>query len=225
MKSRFISIFVVSSLLGITSARAGTDEAAERDNQGVELLKLGKIDEAIGPLLKAVELNPKDPDARLNLAYAYEHQGRIDEAISQYRKAVELNPRNPIAHNNLGVLYDKKGLYDEAIRQFEKAVDIDPSSATGPKNLETAKKNQAVIQEREKQIAQAADEVETQPDNPRSAYKLARLYAYYGKKDQAIEWLDKALKLGFNDFGYLKVDAALESLRDDPNYIWLLRGR
>ena len=225
MKSRFISIFVVSSLLGITSAQAGTDEAAERDNQGVELLKLGKIDEAIGPLLKAVELNPKDPDARLNLAYAYERQGRTDEAISQYRKAVELNSGNSVAHNNLGVLYDRKGLYDEAIREFETALQIDPKSTTGSENLATAKKNQAIIQEREKQIAKAIKDVEAHPDSATASYKLARLYAYYGNNDQAIDWLNKAFKLGFNDFGYLKVDAALESLRDDPNYIWLLRGR
>ena len=225
MKSRFISIFIVSSLVNITAAQAGTDEAAERDNQGVELLKLGKIDEAIGPLLKAVELNPKDPDARLNLAYAYERQGRTDEAISQYQKAVELNSGNSIAHNNLGVLYDRKGLYEEAIREFETALQIDPKSTTGSENLATAKKNQAIIQEREKQIAKAIKDVEAHPDSATASYKLARLYAYYGNNDQAIDWLNKAFKLGFNDFGYLKVDAALESLRDDPNYIWLLRGR
>jgi tetratricopeptide (TPR) repeat protein len=172
-----------------------------------------------------VELDPKNPDARLNFAYAYDRQGRIDEAIVQYEKAVELNPRNSIARNNLGVLYDKTGRTDEAIREFEKAIEMDPKSATGPKNLETAKKNQSVILEREKQITVALKNAEAQPENPNASYKLARLYAAYGKKDQAIGWLEKALKLGFNDIGYLKVDSALDSLRNEPDYVWLLRGR
>ncbi len=228
MKSsfRFIAVFVsLVSFLDITLAQAGADEAVERNNQGVELLKQGKTDEAILPLLKAVELDPKNPDTRLNLAFAYDRQGRIDEAIVQYEKAVELSPRNPTARNNLGVLYDKTGRNDEAIREFEKAIELDPKSATGPKNLETAKKNQSAIQERERQIAEALKNAATQPKDPRSSYSVARLYAAYGKKDQAIGWLEKALKLGFNDIGYLKVDSALDSLRNEPDYVWLLRGR
>ena len=67
-------------------------------------------------------------------------------------------------------------------------------------------------------------EANANPKNPSSAYKLARFYAFYGKKHQAIEWLDKSLALGFNDFGYVKIDTALESLRDDPDYRWLVRG-
>ena len=189
------------------------------------MLKHGKFDEAAGPLLKALELNPKDADTQLNLAFAYDRQGRIDEAILEYEKAVKLNPRNPIARNNLGVLYDRTGRNDEAIHEFEKALEIDPQSVTGPENLETAKKNQSQAQERDRQIAEALKNVEAQPRDPRAAYSLARLYAAYGKKEQALQWLEKSLKLGFNDIGYLKTDAALESLRDDPNYIWLLRGR
>jgi len=228
MKSsfRFIAVFVsLVSFLDITLAQAGADEAVERNNQGVELLKQGKTDEAILPLLKAVELDPKNPDARLNLAFAYDRQGRIDEAIVQYEKAVELNPRNPTARNNLGVLYDRTGRNDEAIREFEKAMEIDPKNASGQKNLETAKKNQSAIQERERQIGEALKKAEAQPKDPRASYALARLYAAYGKKDQAIGWLEKALKLGFNDIGYLKVDSALDSLRNEPDYVWLLRGR
>lgn len=226
VKSLFLSVVIAFiGLLGTTSVRAASDESVERNNQGVELLKQGKTDEAILPLLKAVESDPKNRDARLNLAFAYDRQGRIDEAIVQYEKAVELNPRNPTARNNLGVLYDKTGRNEEAIREFEKAIELDSKSATGPKNLATAKKNQSVLQEQERQISEALKNAEAEPKNPRSSYSVARLYAAYGQKEQAIGWLEKALKLGFNDIGYLKVDSALDSLRNEPDYVWLMRGR
>jgi hypothetical protein len=38
---------------------------------------------------------------------------------------------------------------------------------------------------------------------------LARLYAFYDKKELAYEWLSKALKQGFKDIGYLRSDPAL----------------
>ena len=226
MKTRLIAVVIaVYSLLAAARVGSGSEETGEPSNRGVELLKQGKVDEALGHLLKAVEMDPQDQEARLNLAHAYERQGRVEEAIVQCQKAVELNPRNPVAHNNLGVLYDRKGLYDEAIREFETVLQIDSRSPSGLRNLETAKKNQAIIQEREKQITQAVKEAEVYPESPIAAYKLARLHAFSGKKDQALEWLARALQLGFNDFGYLKVDPALQGLRDDADYLWLLRGR
>jgi tetratricopeptide (TPR) repeat protein len=207
------------------AVQADPESAILREALASALLRRGALERALLEAEAAVRLAPDHLASRMLLGGIYAGLRRREEAIAQYHKAIELDPRGSIARNNLGVLYDKKGLYEEAIREFETVLQIDPGSANGRKNLETAKKNLAVIQEREKQIAQAIKDVEGHPESPNASYKLARLYAHYGKKEQAIEWLDKALKLGFSDFAYLRVDAAMESLRDDPNYIWLLRGR
>ena len=227
MKRRRLATFVIAlcSLVGVAGVEAAPQAASGHSRRGIELLKQGKPGEAIGQLLKAVELDPGDTNARLNLGYAYDQAGRVDEAVVHYQKVVELDPRHPIAHNNLGVLYDKKGLYDEAIRAFDTVLQLDPANVKGTENLATAKKNQAIVQTRERQLAEALSEAKAYPTNPGHAYQLARFYAFYGKRDQAIEWLDKALALGFNDLGYVKVDTALASLRDDPDYRWLVRGR
>lgn len=212
-------------LLGMAHVQARSDEAIERNNLGVELLKQRRVDEAILEFQKAIKLNPDYVTARLNLAHLYDLRGRIEEAMAEYRKAIELEPGNLIVRNNLGVLYGKKGLYDEAIGEFEKVLRIDPTNAAALKNLESAKRNRAVIQERQQQIAKAQKEVEAHPQSPWASYNLARLYAFYGKKDQAIEWLAKALRLGFNDLDYLKADLALEGIRDDPNFTRLLKAQ
>jgi superkiller protein 3 len=225
VKIRLVLASIFLLIWHVNLAQAASEEAVQHNNKGVALLKHGKNAEAIVPLLKAVELDPTDPDVRLNLAYAYDQQGRVDEAILQYKKAIELNPRNSTALNNLGVLYDKKGNHEEAIHQFENALKIEPGSATGPKNLETAKKNQFAIQDREKKIAEAEKNVESNLERPQAHYNLARVYAFYGKKDLAIASLEKALKLGYHDIGYLKADTALDSIRNEPDYVWLLRGR
>jgi len=204
---------------------AASDEAVQRNNLGASLLQQGKVDEAVAEFQKALALDPKYTATHLNLGYAYDRQGRPEEAMAQYQKVVALEPGNIFAHNNLGVLYDKKGLYTEAIKEFEQVLQVDPSNATARDNLERAKSSKGIAQEREERFAQARKEVEARPDDPRAAYNLGRLFASYGKKEQALEWLAKALELGFDDVKFLKDDPALAPLKDDPRFTGLLKGR
>ncbi|MFB3144344.1 MAG: tetratricopeptide repeat protein [Candidatus Methylomirabilales bacterium] len=219
----FIALWV--SMLGVPAVHAASDEAVQRNNLGASLLQQGKMEEAIAEFRKAVTLDPKYTGAQLNLAYAYDRQGRIAEALAQYQTVIALEPENLFAQNNLGVLYDKQGRYDEAIAAFEQVLQIDPSNATALRNLENAKRNNGIVQEREERFAQAQKEVEARPDDPRAAYNLGRLHASFDEKDQALEWIAKALELGFDDFKFLKDDPALASLRDDPRFTGLLEGR
>lgn len=209
-------------LLTSAPASASSEEAVERNSAGVKLLQEGQADAAIAEFQKSVGLDPKYFPARLNLAYAYERAGRIEEAISEYQRSIELKPGNFFAHNNLGVLYDKKGLYDEAIAEFDRALQTEPGNAMALRNLETAKKNKAVIQERDAQIQRAEKEAQSKPNDPRASYNVARLYAAYGKKAQAQEWLSKALKQGYKDFDYLKADPAFNDIREDRDFQLLL---
>lgn len=216
-----LAVFV----LGPSGVQGGSNEALQRNNLGASLLEQGKASEAIAELRKAVELDPTYAAAHLNLAYAYDGQGQIDEAIAQYQKVIELEPESLFARNNLGVLYDKRGRYEEAISEFERVLQIDPSNATARQNLENAKNSKGIVEEREERFAQAREQVEANPTDPRASYELGRIHASYGEKDQALEWIAKALELGFDDFKFLKDDPALVSLSDDPRFTRLLEGR
>lgn len=202
---------------------AASEQAAERNSAGAELLEQGKTDAAIAEFQKTLGLDPNHFPARLNLAYAYERAGKIDDAIAAYREANDSQPNNVFAHNNLGVLYDKKGLYDSAIAEFQSALKSEPGNSMVLKNLETAKKNQATIQARQAQIVQAEKEAQAKPIDPRASYNVARLHAFYGKKELAYEWLSKALKQGYKDLGYVQSDPAFESIREERDFQLLLK--
>jgi len=210
-------------LLWMGPLHAESDEAAQHNREGAKLVEQGKMEEALEAFQEAVQLDANDAVARLNLAYAYDRQGRTAEAIAEYQRAIELSPSNLLAYNNLGVLYDKMGQYDEAIGEFQRALEIDPTDANTLKNLENAKKSKAIIEEREGQFAELRREVEAHPGSPMALYKLGRLYAFYDKKDQAMEWINKALDKGYDDLDYLKIDPALTGLREDPRFKELLQ--
>jgi tetratricopeptide (TPR) repeat protein len=218
-------IFALAVLLSFPhNVFAASEEAVERNNLGVGLLRQGKIDTAIAQFQRAISLDSNYFPARLNLAYAYERADRVEEAVEAYREAITLEPGNFFARNNLGVLYDKKGQYDSAIAEFENALKIEPGNAMALKNLETAKKNQTAIKAREAQILQAERLAQAKPNDPQASYSLARLYAFYGKKELAYEWLAKALNQGYKDISYLRSDPALHEIREEREFQLLLRS-
>ncbi len=228
MTRRFLALVAVlgsSFILGTADVQAKSDEAIRRNNYGAELLKQGKLAEAVAEFQRAVELDPNYVLAQRNLGYAYDRQGQVDQAVAAYRKAIELEPKDSITRNNLGVLYDKKGMYGEAIGEFEKALQMDPANSMIQKNLESAKNNKAIVQERSERIAKAKKDVEARPKDPRAAYQLARVYASFDDRDPAFEWLAKALALGFEDLGFVNSDPVLAGLRQDPRFPKLFEKR
>lgn len=58
--------------------------------------------------------------------------------------------------------------------------------------------------------------------DPVVRYNLACSFALVGKKEEAFLTLKRAVKLGYNEFEYLKKDPDLKSLRGDPRFQSLL---
>ena len=48
--------------------------------------------------------------------------------------------------------------------------------------------------------------------------EIARLYAYAGEKERALDWLEKAYQERDMYMVYLSVDPTWDSLRDDPRF-------
>jgi tetratricopeptide (TPR) repeat protein len=226
MTNRALAVLaMLMVLLGAIHVQAKSDEAVKRNNFGADLLKQGRLEEAITEFERAVEMDPSYAAAYFNLGYAYERRDRIDDAITQYKKAIQLEPGNVLGLNNLGVIYDKKGLYEDAIASYEQALKIDPSNTTVQGNLANARKNKSIVEERETRIAEAQKQVESRPKDPRAVYNLARVYAALDMKEQAFEWLGKAMQMGFDDIRFVREDPALAAIKTDPRFMKLLEGR
>lgn len=227
MKNRhtITAVLAIALLFAGTAALAASSDAIRRNNFGADLLKQGRLDEAAKEFQLAVQADPRYAAAQLNLAFTYDRLGRADEAIAAYKKAAELDPSNGTTRNNLGVLYMKKEMYDEAIATLEQGLKIDPANPTLKNNLESANKIRDKRREREAQIASAQKQAAAQPKDPRAAYNVARLYAAFDMPDPALEWLGKALQLGFDDLRFAREDPAMAGLRTDPRFTRLLESR
>lgn len=219
------AVLTISLLVAGTAALAANNEAIKRNNFGAELVKQGRLDEAVTEFRSAIQSDPRHAAAHANLAYTYDRLGRADEAIAAYKEAVALDPKNAIAFNNLGVLYVKKDAYEDAIQAFEQGLKADPSSALLQQNLASAKKDKDILKEREVRIADAQKKADAAPKDPRAAYDVARVYASFDMQDQALEWLEKSLQLGLDDTKFVREDPVLLGLRRDPRFARVMEGR
>ena len=99
-------------------------------------LRLGQLHESLGSLEQAesmyrtsIELAPRNPVAKNNLAWLYaEHGGNIDVALRLAQEARELAPEDPRVSDTLAWIYSKKGIYRTAIDYLGESLKKNPEN-------------------------------------------------------------------------------------------------
>ena len=95
---------------------------------GVEHLKAGQVDVALGELEQAVRLLPR-PGNHSNLAFALYLKGQTERGLVEARKALQLDGGRPKTRLVLGVLLLQQGSHDaEAVQQLQAAAPESPGA-------------------------------------------------------------------------------------------------
>ena len=126
----------ISGLLALAAAlcwHAGVraDEYADVN----QLMKSGKLPEALAKADLYLASKPRDPQMRFLKGVAQSEAGRTAEAIDSFSKLTEDYPELPEPYNNLAVLYAGRSEFDKARNALETAVRANPSYAIAHENL------------------------------------------------------------------------------------------
>ena len=87
-------------------------------NKGIDKVKRGKPEEALGYFDKILEANPQNSDAWNNKGVALFYLGRVEEALEAYDKALALNPQDLEALRNKGFVLRSLGKLDDALAVY-----------------------------------------------------------------------------------------------------------
>ena len=109
------------------------NEAAELQHD-VELLQLGKVDEAEPILRHVIRSNPKNADAHNLLGVILDQRSKSAEAEREYRAALRFNPNSISAMANLGVLLAHTQCEDEAVKLFDSVLRLSPNHPQAPRS-------------------------------------------------------------------------------------------
>ena len=131
----------VALLLVAITASAQTDRQYIRE--GNKQFRVGQYDKAEVSYRKAVEKNPKNPQAAYNLGNALMAQKKDSAAVQQFEQAtrIETNPlRKAAAYHNMGVICQTHKMYGEAIEAYKNALRLNPNDDETRYNLVLCKK-------------------------------------------------------------------------------------
>jgi tetratricopeptide (TPR) repeat protein len=162
------------------------------NNLGILLADVGRSDEAMAHLLKALELHFNDVKTHNNLGNLLAMMGRTDEAMVHYQEALELNPKYSEAHNNLGVLLARMGRTDEAMAHYQEALERDPDYTKARCNLGNLL---ARMGRTDEAMAHYRKALEINPYSGEVHYNLSVLLARMGRTGEAMAHYRKALEL------------------------------
>ena len=134
---------VIALLLVAGTAVAQSDRQLVR--QGNKQFKAGNFADAEVAYRKAVEKNPRNPQAVYNLGLSLMRQQKDSAAIQQFMDAgkMETNPiRRAQSYHNAGVICQGKRMYGEAIEVYKEALRNNPADDQTRYNLAVCKRQQ-----------------------------------------------------------------------------------
>jgi adenylate cyclase len=175
----------------------------------------------------ALKLDPKLFEAHYFYARACLTEGKFEEAILHYRNAWQARPEDYQAIFLSSDALARLGRDDEVleaarlgIKLADAHLELNPDDArawylSGGALMRLGKVDEALERTRR---AYAID-----PEDAGVLYNVAANYALAGKPDEAINYLEKAIRNGFGQRSWLENDSALDPIRNDPRFQHLLR--
>jgi tetratricopeptide (TPR) repeat protein len=152
--------------------------------------RVGRADDVIAVLQRALERQPERVDVRRELAVALRRAERIPEAIREYQRCLEAQPDDVSLLATVGALLAESRRLDEAIDVFRRHIALAPQA--GPVRLNLAK---ALRQRRN--YAEALSELERAAQVDRNDPRIISLQAWIlaSAPDAALRDGPRALRL------------------------------
>ena len=154
------------------TASAQTDRQYIRE--GNKQFRMGDYAKAEVSYRKAVEKNPKNPQAVYNLGNALMAQKKDSAAVQQFEQSaqIETNPmRKSAAYHNMGVICQTHKMYDEAIEAYKNALRNNPNDNETRYNLVLCKHLKKKQDQKQQQNQQNNDDKNKNDDKKKDDQK------------------------------------------------------
>lgn len=183
------------------------------------LMNMGRIGASLEHSQVSVALDPLSASARVHMGWHYLHAGQLKEALPEYQAALQLDPSYAPAYEQLAWVYLLANRFDEAEASRRKGINLTGSSDTLALSAMIAAKRGRT----DSALRMNATLIDGVNHGKRGAYQAATVFALLGKRDEAFQWLDRAIKDREDAVLELKQDPFLVTLRPDPRFPTLLR--
>jgi eukaryotic-like serine/threonine-protein kinase len=178
-------------------AKAAAERALELDDNSAEAhASIGTVrmwyewnwGEAEREFLRAIELNPGHPNARIQYNLLLLQTGRFVEAEHEIRAALSSDPLSVRANSYLAGLFHYRREYDRSLEQCRYALDLDPEDIELRIVLALNYEQKRMYSEAIRELDKAR---ELSGNNPLLLGPLGSCYAAVGEKAHALQLIDE----------------------------------
>ena len=173
------------------------------------LRQRGDLAEAEVLLLRAIAVQPGEPNLHNSLGAVLHAGSRLYDAENCYRAALQLHEGYAEAHYNLGVLLEELERFDEALVEHKRAASLQPGYARALTRIGAILKQQGAAEEALVQLDRA---VAASPRFFDAQYYRGWILSELQRHDEAIATLELASSIRPNSFD--AVLATANALRD-----------
>jgi serine/threonine-protein kinase len=184
------------------------------------LVHLGRFDEAVFEVKRALELDYLSPATSTHVGQVLYRARRYGEAMAILQKTLGLEPNFVAARYYLGLCYVMQRKYDEAIAEFQKARVVVPNS---PDFIATLGYTYAIVGNRREALRYQEELNELANRTFVLPYSRLLIPSGLGQMDEVFNWLDKCFEERDTAIRGLKSDPLFDRVRPDPRFAVLLR--
>jgi serine/threonine protein kinase/tetratricopeptide (TPR) repeat protein len=211
---------------------------------GWAYLGMDKLEKAQEAFERALEVNPRIPLILHTLADTLRLQGRYREALVQLERIKEVDPKDAWAHYLSGNVYllmeDEKAArrsFEKFRQEVEKWVQAYPANGSNYIILASVL---ARLGEEERSLSLGQQAMAMAPCNVTEPligqidtwgnfidlcdFNYATLLSTQGKKQEAIDRLELAIRRGYRNYIYMKINPDLQNLYDEPRFQELMNS-
>jgi TolB-like protein len=178
-------------------------------NYGQYTVAMGRTDDGIAALHRAVVLDPLNPRSHSALAVGLDTARRYPEAIAAFEHSLALDPDSPQSNALRGFSYYALGDFQRARASCETVPEFFLSQTCLAMTYEKLGKH-ADAEAALAKVKALGGDVE--------AYQYAQIYAQWGDQVKALQWLETAVRLHDQGLEYVKTDYFLDPLRKEPRF-------
>ena len=158
-------------------------------------IALDDKDNAIECYKRAIMLDPRLINAKLDLANVLAERKEYNDAIEYYLAYTRDVKNNADAFFNLGVAYENIDKINHALSAFKKAFEINPEDAN---LIQEIGRCYHVAKNYDQALKFYLNALKDKPNDADLLYNIALIYAQINDNDKAIEYLNKSIALKNN---------------------------
>jgi DNA-binding winged helix-turn-helix (wHTH) protein/TolB-like protein/Flp pilus assembly protein TadD len=202
---------------------------------------------------RALDLDPKNPDAHLAYAHLLSNSGRHERALAEIQVARELDPLSLRINAEEGQIYFFAKDYDKALDRLQKTIDLEPHFWLSHLLISRVYTEKGMHSEAVAEAKKAAELSGNSQSHAYRAYALARwgkltearvvlnellksatdtyvppyniaiAYLAVGEKEKALDYLEKGFAETDVRMAFLKVEPQWDPLRSETRFVALLK--